>query len=191
MTLGRSRAGALLAVVLIAGCATAGAAHGSRASAPKCDSRMLRLSLGPDVSPMTGEHADLFELRNRSARSCALDGYPGLRLSHGAISLPFVYERGGGYVTRHKPGQVMLASGSHAYFLVAKYRCDGGDLHTTTAIEAALPGRGGRLTIRLNQGEAGLDYCRRYPGDRPVDPGNRVDVSPIEATARATMPTIS
>jgi hypothetical protein len=27
-----------------------------------------------------------------------------------------------------------------------------------------------------------LDYCRRYPGDQRVDPGDRVTVSPIEAT---------
>ncbi len=190
MTRAKSRAGALLGVVLIVGWVAAGAAHGSRASVPKCDSRMLTLSSGPEVSPMTGEQPDLFKLRNRAARSCALGGYPGLRLSHRAISLPFVYERSGGYVTRHKPHRVILASGSHAYFFVAKYRCDGGDLHTTTEIRVALPSRGGQLTITLNQGETGLDYCKRYPGDQPVDPGNRIDVSPIEAMARATMRTI-
>jgi hypothetical protein len=191
MTRGKSQAASLLAAVLIGVCIPAcGTAHGLKASAPKCDSGLLTLSLGPDGSPMTGEHADLFELRNRSAGSCTLDGYPRLRLTHHAISLAFVYERGGGYVTRHKPQRVTLASGSHGYFLVAKYRCDGSDLHTTTAIRAALPSHGGQLTIRLNQGETGLDYCKRYQGDRPVDPGNRVDVSPIEATARATQPQI-
>jgi hypothetical protein len=168
---------------------------------PKCDSRRLTLllgaevspmtgELGAEVSPMTGEHPELLELRNRSAGSCALDGYPVIRLTHHAVSLPFAYERGGGYVTRHKPRRVILASGSHAYFLVAKYRCDGSDLHTSTAIRAALPSHGGQLTIRLNQGETGLDYCKRYPGDQRVDPGNRVDVSPIEATAAATQPQI-
>ena len=189
MTRRKTQAAWLLAVVLIAVWVPAGTTHGSQATAPKCQSRMLTLLLGPEVSPMTGEHPELFELRNRSARSCALDGYPVMRLHH-AISLPFVYERGGGYVTRHKPRRVMLAPGSHAYFLVATYRCDGSDLHTSTAIWAALPGHGGQLTIRLNQGETGLDYCKRYPGDQPVDPGNRVDVSPIEATAGATQPQI-
>jgi Protein of unknown function (DUF4232) len=177
----------MLAAVLIEVCVPAcGAVHGS--SVPRCDSSMLRFSLGPDVSPMTGEQAELFELRNRSAGSCVLHGYPGVRLTHRATTLRFAYERGGGYVTRHRPQRVTLASGDRAYFLVAKYRCDGSDLHTTTAIRAALPGHGGRLTVRLNQGETGFDYCKRYPGDPPVDPGNRIDVSPVEATASATQP---
>lgn len=62
----------------------------------------------------------------------------------------------------------------HAYFFVAKYRCDGRDLHTTTAIRVAPPSHGGQLTIGLHQGETGLDYCQRYPAEQPVDPGNRV-----------------
>lgn len=133
---------------------------------------------------MTGEMPDLFKLTNRSAASCVVQGYPGIRLTHHGSSLAFVYQRGGGYVTKHKPKRVTLASGGHSYFLVAKYRCDVGNLRTTTAIHIALPGSGGHLTLRLNQGQTGFDYCKPMPGN----PGNRVDVSPVEATAKATFP---
>ena len=93
---GESSGNSLLAVVLITVCVPASsAAHGLGASVPQCKSRVLRLSLGPDVSPMTGEHADLFELTNRSAGSCVLQGYPGIRLTHHASSLAFGYQRVG------------------------------------------------------------------------------------------------
>lgn len=185
MTRRKTPAGSLLAAALTMLCAPASSqAHGSEATVPRCNQRLLRLSLGPDVSPMTGEHADLFELTNRSAGSCVLNGYPGIQLIHDASSLAFVYQRGGGYVTRHRPRPVTLTSGGRAYFLIAKYRCDVGDLRTTTAIRVALPGNGGNLTLRLNQGQTGFDYCKPQPGN----PGNRVDVSPVEATAGAANP---
>ena len=181
----RTSVGSLLAAVLVVVCLPASSpAHVSGTSVPWCKARMLRLSLGPDVSPMTGEHAYLFELTDRSAGSCVLQGYPGIRLIHHASTLAFVYRQGGGYVTQHKPKRVTLNPRSRAYFLVAKYRCDVGDLRTTTAIRVALPSIGGHLTLRLNQAYTGFDYCKPQPGN----PGNHVDVSPVEATASATNP---
>jgi hypothetical protein len=150
----------------------------------------VNLSLGSPVVPRTGEHADLFELTNRSTSSCALDGYPGVRLSHGSTPLAFVYARGGGtYVTTRQPGRVTVAPGHPAYFLVAQYRCDGGVLYTVTSIRVSLPGTSGSLSLSLGrQGVSGLDYCKRSPGDARVDPGNHVTVSPVEASAHATPP---
>ena len=79
-----------------------------------------------------------------------------------------------------------LLSGSRGYFLVAKYRCDGGILRRATLIRMRLPGTRKVLTVGLTApGVNELDYCRRFPGEETVDPGNVVTVSPIEATPQA------
>jgi hypothetical protein len=150
-----------------------------------CSSGDVKLSLGREVVPMTGEHADLFELTNVSNRACVLDGYPRVSLSSQGKRLPFVYADGGGlYVTKRRPQRVTLGPGGHGYFLVAKYRCDVGVRDTATSIRVVLPGSTGAFTLDLSgRSAAGLDYCRRSPGPQRVDPGNRVVASPIEATA--------
>jgi hypothetical protein len=138
---------------------------------------------------MTGEQADLFKLTNRSSRTCTLDGYPGVSLSHLSKRLAFIYLDGGGpYVTKQKPQRVTLAPGQHGSFLVAKYRCDGGVLSAATSIRIVLPATpSGSVILGLGGLTAGaLDYCKRYPGDQPVDPGNRVTVSPVEPSLLAT-----
>ena len=153
-----------------------------------CDPSGLTLSLGPRVSPMTGEHADLFVLTNVSRRTCVLDGYPRVTLSNDGKPLPFVYRADGGpYVTRRAPRGVMLQPRRHAYFLVAKYRCDGGILSAATAIRVLLPATAaGAMTLR-EPGVGIFDYCKQYPGDQAIDPGNRVAVSPIAASTSATV----
>ena len=190
--MGRRAIGALAVTAVIVICAVvSGVATGSGASVPECASRALTLSMGPPVSPMTGEHADLFELRSRAGRACVLVEYPVVRLSHGATDLPFVYAQGGGqYVTRSRPKRVVLHPGRYAYFLVAKYRCDGPVLRTSTSIHVALPASRGELTLGLGQARIGLDYCKRYAGDQTIDPGNHVTVSPVEGSAMATGPVL-
>ncbi|MDQ2760288.1 MAG: hypothetical protein M3Y17_07580 [Actinomycetota bacterium] len=46
------------------------------------------------------------------------------------------------------------------------------------------------MAASLGHGESAtaIDYCQRYPGDARVDPGIRVDVSPIVATRPAALP---
>jgi hypothetical protein len=148
----------------------------------------MKLSAGPEVSPATGEHAELFVLTTGSNQPCVLDGYPHVTLSGPAGTLPFIYARGGGYVTPERPHGFTIVSGGRAYFLVAKYRCDGGNLGTATLIRAALPGSPKALVLDLRgRGVSEFDYCRRYPGDQRVDPGNRVAVSPFETTLEAAL----
>lgn len=186
------RAAALISVALTLTVLSSPPAAGSGATrAPACAAGHVKISLGPPVSPMTGEHADLFELTTRSTTPCILDGYPRVSLSHHGTHLAFVYLNGGGmYVTTRKPQPVTLRRGRPAYFLVAKYRCDGGVLSTATTIRVQLPGMLATVTLRLSgPGVGGLEYCKRYPGDQPVDPGNRVAVSPVEASPSPTMPT--
>jgi hypothetical protein len=149
----------------------------------KCVAADLHVSLGPEVVPQTGEDADMFVLRDVSGRRCVVLGYPKVTLSYPGGSLPFVYRDGGGaYVTISRPRTVMLGPGARAYVLVAKYRCDGRVAHTATKITMAMPASPRTLSLGLDgPGASQLNYCQRYPGDQPIDPGNRVAVSPIGA----------
>ena len=89
-----------LTVLVASGSRTPGAASsarvGSTADVHSCVPADTHLSLGPQLVPKTGEHANLFVLTNRSGRSCVVDGYPQVRLSDRAGGLPFIYAHGGG-----------------------------------------------------------------------------------------------
>jgi hypothetical protein len=149
------------------------------------------MSPGEAISPETGEHAGRFVLTNRSTRPCALDGYPRVALYDGRHKLAFVYRRGGGhYVSARRPQRVLLRPGSHAFFLEAKFRCDGGVIGAASEIRARVPDGAGFLRLRLaGRGVVGaLDYCGSYSGGRHPDPGNTVEVSPLTASAGAVLP---
>jgi len=136
---------------------------------------------------MTGEHAVMYALTNRSRAACSVKGYPRIALSDAAGAvLPFRYSRGGGaYVTARKPAAVVLSPGASAYVLVAKYRCDAGIARKAATIRLALPRRGAAFVGREAVGPGGsasLAYCR---GGRR-DPGQAVTVSPMQPTRQAT-----
>jgi hypothetical protein len=153
----------------------------------ECVADHLHLSLGQPVSAKTGEDADVLVLRNTFNRACATEGYPTVTLSSHGQALRFVYRLGGSpYVTANAPRGVVLRPRDRAYALVAKYRCDGGVEHAASRVRIVIPAVAGSLTLALQRPGGGqLDYCLRYPGDQPVDPGNRVTVSPIEPTLAA------
>jgi hypothetical protein len=139
---------------------------------------------------MTGEHGRSFIILNRSKRACFVRGYPRVLLYAHRVLLPFIDQDGGGYVTRRPPKRVLLQTGAQAYFLAAKYRCDGQVDRQASRIVVSLPGGTGRPTDELPSGESGyaFDYCRRYPGDARIDPGNYVDVSPVVAKPTSMTP---
>jgi hypothetical protein len=134
--------------------------------------------------------ADVIELTDRVTKPCTVDGYPRVSLENRGRRLEFIYTDGGGpYVTTREPRRVTLAPGHNGYFLIAQYRCDGRVLHTVTSPRVSLPGAASTTTVRLGRpGASRLDYCARYPGDQPVDPGNRVSISPVEPKLQATSP---
>jgi hypothetical protein len=167
--------------------ATASPDTGHHIAPPACAAGALVLGTGPGVVPMTGEHAVLYTLTNRSPRTCTVRGYPRVILyeASGQV-LPFRYADGGGpYVTSAKAATVVLAPRSIAYLLVAKYRCDLGIVGTAATIKLTLPaGHGQVFTAREplgTLGSAGLSYCA---GGRR-DPGQLVTLSPVEPTQQA------
>jgi Protein of unknown function (DUF4232) len=180
----------------LASATPAGRPSGRTASAPRsahtlpCRAGALVLRPGAFVSPMTGEHALMYALTNRGAVTCTVEGYPRVVLyGRSGIALPFRYTKGGGpYVTRGRPRTVVLAPGSSAHVLVAKYRCDIGTAATATTIRLTLPGaRGATFTGREAVGGPGspdLSYCRGGPHDS----GQAVAVSPIEPSQQGAFP---
>ena len=172
---------AAVALLAATGCASAGSAHraavvpaarpaastatrraGATGSTVRCPARMLVLRPGTYVSPVTGEHAELYSLRNRGSAACTIAGYPRVVLysSRGAV-LPFHYVRSGGaYATPRKPATARIKLTLRA-------------AHGVTFA--------GRATVG-GLGSEDLSYCR----GEPHDPGQIVDISPIEPTQSAT-----
>jgi Domain of unknown function (DUF4232) len=180
----------------LAGCggsarpAPSASAAAARPAAPSsCRAADLSWRPGGGVVPMTGEHAETFDLVNRGSVTCTVRGYPTAVLygASGAV-LPFRYADGGGmYVTKNKPVAVTLRPGAAAYVVIAKYRCDLGIevnaawVRLTIREPGAVIGRRLRLPVT---GAPGLSYCA---GGRH-DPGQLVTISPLEAKLASTRP---
>jgi hypothetical protein len=159
----------------------------------RCQTANLSLGFVDRISPKTGEHGVRYMLTNRGHTVCQLRGYPGVSLydNKGRV-LPFRYVRGGKtayYVTQAAPKAVVLKAGSHAYFLVAKYRCDIGVAMIATTVHIYPPDSTSRLKgpASPDAGVSALTYCT----GGTKDPGQRVEISPVEATELATITTIA
>lgn len=183
-----------IGLAILAGCGPAPRPVKSVSAHPvrmtSCRAASLRWRPGGGISPMTGEHAEAFDLVNTEKVACFVRGYPAAVLYDGAGgALPFRYADGGGpYLTRDKPRAVPLKPGAHAYVVIAKYRCDLGDLKKATSIRLSLRLAGGGVVsrrIRLGTPSSpGQTYC---VGGRH-DPGQLVTISPVEPSIGATAP---
>jgi hypothetical protein len=156
----------------------------------RCRSASIALSLGEQISPETGEHGIIVRLTNHGP-PCSLAGYPRVAFYEGRRRLPFRVVRGGRYGTGGTPRRVRLRRGGHAYFIAAKYRCDGQTLHGATAARVRLP----RMTVLLRleglgggPGVSDVSYCRAYSGPSRADPGNLINLSPISTRAHLFAP---
>ena len=181
-------AAVMLASMLAGGCGhrPAGTRH---ARAEPCPASALVLRPGPPIAEMTGEHSVMYALVNHGPVTCTVRGYPQVMLydASGGV-LPFRYAHGGGpFVTTAKPVTIVLAHGSAAHVLVAKFRCDLGIAANVTSIRLTLPAAHGatfawRVAVGGEGGSAGLSYCRGGPQAAE----QLVTVSPVEAATQAT-----
>jgi hypothetical protein len=146
-----------------------------------CSSSTLRLAIVPLGSGMTGERAFYVRVTNTGREACLLSGYPAITLSSSRAKLAFTYQEGGGvYLSTQPPKLVTLKPGGKAWFTVAKYRCDVGELAAATSVDVSLPGVAGAWTLHFPASEGGgIDYCQKSKLAGPPDPGNTVVVSPI------------
>jgi hypothetical protein len=154
----------------------------------QCQTANLSLGLGNRISPATGEGGDVYMLTNHGKTMCQLRGYPGISLYNIKHRiLPFRYIRGGGqWVTHAVPKMVTLHPGSHAFFFIAKYRCDVGIAMVAVTVRV-YPPNGTRQLIGPASGEAGVSHLAYCTGGTK-DPGNFVYVSPVVATEGAAFP---
>jgi hypothetical protein len=144
----------------------------------------MSLSLGPPISPETGERGHILRLTNLTTRSCALHGYPGVSFYSHRTLLPFRVVWGGRYGTGGKPRTVLLHPGARASFLVAKYRCDAGTAATASELRVYPPNTMRQLRLGLRR-VSEISYCRGFKRPQPNDPGNTLYVSPV---SRASYP---
>jgi hypothetical protein len=190
-----SRSIALLATLIIVG----GAVHagitsnlhitaaGSRApnegTRLVCRAKALSVAMGPQVVPFTGEQAIVIEVANHNHYTCLLVGYPAVVILAGKHRLPFTYNDGGGpYVSVAAPRLLRLHPGEHASFVVAKYRCDVGELAVGTSLGLWLPGVPGRKNLALSGGGVGMfALCRKATAHGPPDPGNTIVISALQS----------
>lgn len=139
-----------------------------------CKADSVRIALGSPPTSETGEHAFVLAITSIGPAGCWISGYPRIRLLDAdGVELPMTYRDGGGHVTTAAPTPVLLRPRRGGTVVVAKYRCDLGDVQVATTIEVAPPGSAEFTSIPTAAGSATVDYCG------PNDPGDNVDISPI------------
>lgn len=151
---------------------------------PACAAANLTLGFGDKVSAMTGEHAVIYTLTNHGKITCRLYGYPGISFfDNKNHPLPFRYTHAESQYMTHKASTtVVLHTRERTYFLVAKYRCDIGDLMVAATIRVYPPNTKQQLVSQAApSGTFGIfAYCK----GGAKDPGQQIDVSPVKATPR-------
>jgi len=158
---------------------------------------------GPLLSPATGEHGDIYTVKNTGSTPCTLSGYPTVTLTSGGRPLGFQYVHGGGpYVTRKPPVVVSLRPGATGYFLLAKYRCDLQSTATATTVRIRLPGQVTEHvlptpTTTTEHGASVLTYCTgvgkvllawTFPSDEAIA-GYVSEFGPLQRRTRNTIVT--
>jgi hypothetical protein len=145
-----------------------------------CAASALALTVAASFGGATGETETIVAVKNDGAR-CSLRGYPTIAVLHGRTVLQFQYTHGRRYVTHGKPRSVVLAHAGTGYFLFAKYRCDVHTSAVSTGIKIQLPGEHLQrpMSTSIAHGAKAVSLCS---GNGEPDPGNAIDVSPIERT---------
>lgn len=151
----------------------------------ECTASQLAFSAPQYVSPQSGEDAFAITITNVGTRSCQVHGYPTVRFytSAGRL-LTFGYSHSSQYFRHRAPRLVHLAPRGHAFFLVAKYRCDLGDRYFSSFFYLQAPDTTGAPTVEHARGDgigAGLgvmDYCK----GSVRGPGQTLGITPIVST---------
>lgn len=152
---------ALLAAVVLA----ATACGGVKLGAPRCKAEQLRFRGDVVWSEATGQHTTPMPLENVSSTTCALYGYPSIRLLNArGVELPYRYTHDGDQMLpRLDPHPVLVPPGGGAALVINKYRCDVRAQDVAKTMLIGLPGGGGVLRFRYTGRLGGLDYCSDAP----------------------------
>jgi hypothetical protein len=161
--------------------------HLTTAAPPPCPATQLTAGFAGSAVAETGEHSAFITIINDGHRPCQLGGYPAVQLLHNGQALRFRDRHGGQYIDGldHDVRDVTIGPGATASFLIAKYRCDAGELRAATTVAFQAHGVIGTLNVTIptrGRDQPDLAYCRAFNG-RPnrTDPGNRIHISRLAA----------
>jgi hypothetical protein len=155
-----------------------------------CSSGQLQGLYADGVVPVTGEHSAWTNLFNISKRSCTVRGYPQVEFHADGLALPFHVRHHGMYIDGPNAGPTQVAGtirlrpGAAAHFLIAKYRCDSGDVAVVRSLNVTVSGEEGWTSVMLPTGYdgPGFSYCKAYNGaPDQSDPGNYMEIGPLVA----------
>jgi hypothetical protein len=153
----------------------------------ECNAKQLTFSRPGAVSAISGEEAFTITITNVSAQRCDIHGYPTVRFytSAGRL-LTFSYVHSSLYFKKQSPKLVILAPRGHAYFIVAKYRCDVGERYVSSFFYLLAPYTTGAPTVEHVGGDqAGvMPYC----DGSSRGPGQSLGISPVVATRAQLSP---
>ncbi|MGB8196389.1 MAG: DUF4232 domain-containing protein [Acidimicrobiales bacterium] len=183
----------VVVAVLVGPTAGASAAHSKSTTTTtiktsiECNANQLTFSRPGAVSATSGEEAFTITITNVSARLCNIHGYPTVRFytSAGRL-LTFSYVHTSLYFKRQSPKLVRLVPGAHAYFIVAKYRCDLGEKYISSFFYLLAPYTTGEPFVEHVGGDqAGvMPYC----DGSSRGPGQSLGISPVVATRAQLAP---
>jgi hypothetical protein len=163
----------VLAVGLLAGCASSPATAGAEVST--CHAGILRLKVAASGAVMSQPFVDI-SLRNTAGTTCRLHGYPTIHVTaqsaHGARSVvPTVVRSGSIYERRDfGPTRVVLAPHAVASFSLGTNTAQGKRLLTITRLAVTPPGSTQAIPISV-----------RLPATRPVHQPVPIVVTAIHA----------
>jgi hypothetical protein len=159
-------------------------------AAAACRAGLLRTSLDPLGLPgASGETITVFKVMNLSPEPCTVRGYPSVSvLDARGSTVAFTYSDGpyGGfapYVTAIAPQQIRVAAAGSVFFALAKYRCDDGHQLVARTIRIGIPGQEPVTVSGSFVGQL-VPVCS---GSGNPDPGQTIQISPIEPTVVATL----
>jgi Protein of unknown function (DUF4232) len=149
-------------------------------STKECTAFQLAFSGPQPVSAQLGEDGFTITLTNVGTRSCQIHGYPTVRFyTNAGRLLTFSYSHASQYFHRRAPRLVTLAPRGHAYFLVAKYRCDLGNRYVSSFFYLFAPYTTASPTVKHTSGigPGVMDYCK----GSSRGPGQSLGITPIVA----------
>lgn len=147
----------------------------------ECTAAQLSFA-GPNaLSPQSGGQAFTITLTNVSSHLCQVHGYPTVRFytSAGRL-LTFTYRHSSPYFADTSPRVLNLAPHAHAYFEVAKSRCDTGNRYLSSFFYVLPPYTAGSPWVGhvSGSGVSQMDYCK----GSSRGPGQSLGISAIVAS---------
>jgi hypothetical protein len=159
----------------------------TNSAAPSCQDSVLSLAGPLDGWGGVSQIQQItFQVTNRGGTTCALDGYPSVRL-YGSGASNYTYRYGdptGHFQSSKPPSRVVIASHGSAYFQVARRTCASPEANSyPSTLRVTMPGGTSTFVEPLTTWLHSLPSCTAGSSDY----GSTVTTSPIR-TAQGIYP---